>query len=238
LTLGAGVTPAANTNRFGGSAWWDTGDTATTTLAEAVAGNDYIEFIVTPNAGAKFTPTSLVFSWDRSATGPGTVTLRSSVDGFTADLGTLSLAASLTTGNTINISGLTNLSTATTFRLYGYGGTAAGGTGGFDTSISTTNVVLNGTSSAPTAAEVALGGRVLTASNRGVMGARITVIDPQTGAQRTVTSNPFGAYYIDGLQAGRTYVVSIAAARLRFSEAAKTVTVTDSLTSVNFVASP
>jgi Carboxypeptidase regulatory-like domain/Fibronectin type III domain/Protein of unknown function (DUF1533) len=144
LTLGS-VTPAANANRLGGSNWFDTGDTNPTTLAESVTGNDYIQFVVTPNAGFSFTPTSFVFGWDHSGTGPGSLTLRSSVDNFATDLGTVTgLAASQTNGNTINISGLTALTSATTFRLYGYGATAAGGVGGFDTATNAVNVVLNG----------------------------------------------------------------------------------------------
>jgi peptidase C25-like protein len=148
LTLGAGVTASANANRFGGNDWFDVGDTNPTTLAESIAGNDYIQFIVTPNAGFSFTPTSLVFSFDHSATGPGSLTLRSSADSFATDLGSVTgLAASITT-NTITISGLTNLTTATTFRLYGYGATAAAGTGGFDVASNVDNVVLNGTTAA------------------------------------------------------------------------------------------
>jgi hypothetical protein len=146
LTQGAGITPAANTNRFGGNNWWNTGNSVNSTLSEAVAGNDYLQFIVTPNVGFSFTPTSFVFSWDHSASGPNSVTLRSSVDGFTADLGSVTaMPASISTGNTIAISGLTTLTTATTFRLYGYGGTATGGTGGFDVASSVVNVQLNGT---------------------------------------------------------------------------------------------
>ena len=154
LTLG-GVTAAANGNRFGGSAWWNAGNTAGgNTLAEAVAGNDYIQFIVSPNGGFSFTPTSLVFTWDRSGTGPSSVTLRSSADGFIADLGTVtgmsSGGASTTTPRTITITALTNIATATTFRLYGYGATGASGTGGFDNATSVVDVQLNGTTSAIT----------------------------------------------------------------------------------------
>src|SRR5436190_5875909 len=111
LTLGACVTSAANGNRFGGTAWFDAGDTNPTTLAESIAGNDYIEFIVTPNAGTTFTPTSLDFVWDRSGTGPPNVTLRSSADGFAADLGTITgIVAGAFATNTITISGLANRS--------------------------------------------------------------------------------------------------------------------------------
>ncbi len=148
LTNGGGWTPAANTNRFGGNAWFNTGNTNPSTLAEAIAGNDYVQFIVTPNSGFSFTPTSFVFNWDKSASGPQNVALRSSVDGFVANLGTVVPTAAIATSNTITISGLTNITVATTFRLYGYGATATGGTGGFDIGTNVVNVTLNGTTAA------------------------------------------------------------------------------------------
>ena len=146
LTQGS-ITAAANVNRFGGSGWFNTGNTATgNTLSEAISGNDYIQFVVTPNSGYTFTPTSFVFKWDKSGTGPKNVTLRSSNDNYSTDLG--SVASALTSSNTISISNLTNIGIATTFRIYGYGSTATGGTGGFDCTQSEINVTLNGTTSA------------------------------------------------------------------------------------------
>jgi hypothetical protein len=151
LTFGAGITPLGNGLRFGGTSWFDTGNTAGgNTLAEAVAGNNFIQFVVAPNFNFAFTPTSFVFSWGRSGTGPVNVALRSSVDGYTSNLGVVTGLTSLSNGNTITITGLTNISTATTFRLYGYGGTGTGGTGGFDMANTTpapgiVNVQLNGT---------------------------------------------------------------------------------------------
>lgn len=145
LTQGS-ITAATNGNRFGGSGWFNVGNTALgNTITEAVAGNDYIQFIITPNAGYSFTPTSFVFQWDKSGTGPKNIALRSSADGFAADLGALAPVAALGTPNTINISGLVGLSVATTFRVYGYGATATGGTGGFDVTTNVVNVQLNGT---------------------------------------------------------------------------------------------
>ncbi|HOZ52046.1 MAG TPA: YDG domain-containing protein, partial [Chitinophagaceae bacterium] len=146
LTQG-GITAAGNTNRFGGSGWFNTGNTSGgNTLSEAIAGNDYIQFIVTPNAGFSFTPTSLDFNWDRSSTGPTNVTLRSSVDGYTTDLGSvLGMSTGFVTLRTLTISGLSNITTATTFRLYGYGASATTGTGGFDIGTNVVNVQLNGT---------------------------------------------------------------------------------------------
>lgn len=149
LTKGSGVTNATNSNRFGGSNWFDTGDSNPTTLSESITGNDYIQFTVTPTSGSQFSVTSLVFSWDRSNTGPSSVALRYSIDGYSSDLGSVtSLPASLSTGNTISISGITDIISSVTFRLYGYNATGATGTGGFDCTTNAVNVVLNGSASA------------------------------------------------------------------------------------------
>jgi len=132
---GSLVTPAANGNRFGGTNWG----------VGALSTSNYIQFTVTPNAGYTFSPTSFYFIWDFSGSGPKSVTLRSSADGYVSDLGSLtSMNASNSTVKSIPISGLIDISTATTFRLYGYDATGTGGTGGFDCASSANNVVLNG----------------------------------------------------------------------------------------------
>lgn len=146
LTRGAGISNSGNENRFGGSSWFDTGNTiAGSTVAEAVAGNHYLEFIVIPTGGATFSATSFNFMWDRSGTGPSAVTLRSSLDAFTADLGSVTGLVSSVTNNTIAITGVTDVAIATSFRLYGFGATSGAGTGGFDTTTNSANVIFNGT---------------------------------------------------------------------------------------------
>ena len=209
LTPGS-ITAAGNANRLGGSNWFDTGDANPTTLAESITGNDYIQFIVTPNAGSTFTPTSFVFSWDHSAAGPNSVALRSSADGYAANLGTLTgLAASITTGNTITISGLTNIATATTFRLYGYGATNTAGTGGFDVASNIVNVTLNGTTTStsctpPTISSLSpaagiIGSQVtITASSGSLSGATavfngVTATTVSSSATQLVVTVPTGA---------------------------------------------
>lgn len=165
LSLGSGVTGTGNANRFGGQNWFDTGEASPSTLANAVIQNDYIEFTVTPTSGAQFTPTSLVFSWEHSATGPGSLALRSSADAFGSDLGVLTgIATGIQTGNSITISGLSDISSALTFRLYGFDATGTTGAGGFDTASNVVNVQLNGTASAipePSAYAAILGGVAL-----------------------------------------------------------------------------
>ena len=188
LTLGPGINGSANGNRFGGNNWFNTGNTSTppgNTLAQAITGNDYIEFTVTPNAGFSFTPTSFVFNWDHSSTGPASVTLRSSADGYVADLGSVTgMPASLSTGNTITISGLTNITVATTFRLYGYNATATGGTGGFDATVSGVNVQLNGTTAST-------GGSSITTTT---VATSPFCVDGATGAAGTVSYTSIGTY--------------------------------------------
>lgn len=107
---GSTVVPASNGNRFGGSNWG----------VGALNTAKYIQFTVTPNAGYSFTPTSFSFIWDFSGSGPKSVALRSSVDGYAANLGSIAtMTTSTSTIRTITITGLTNITTATTFRLYG-----------------------------------------------------------------------------------------------------------------------
>ena len=56
--------------------------------------------------------------------------------------------SSTTTTRTITISALTDISSATTFRLYGYAATQTVGSGGFDNASSVVDVQLNGTTTA------------------------------------------------------------------------------------------
>ena len=208
LTVGS-ITAVGNANRLGGSNWFDTGDTNPTTLTESITGNDYIQFIVTPNAGSTFTPTSFVFNWDHSAAGPSSLALRSSVDGYAANLGAVTGLAASITSNTITISGLTNISTATTFRLYGYAATNTGGTGGFDIASNVANVTLNGTTTTtsctpPTISSVSpasgiVGSQVtITASSGSLSGAiavfnGVTATTVSSSATQLVVTVPTGA---------------------------------------------
>ena len=190
---GSAVTPLANSNRFGGSNW---GTTA------SISTDKYIQFTVTPNSGFSFTPTSFVFGWDRSNSGPANVALRSSTDGFATNLGTItSIAASQTNGNTITISGLTGLTAATTFRLYGYGATGTGGTGGLDVGSNIVNVQLNGTTASTATPSIALSSPSQIAAgnvNQGATShilsnfqAAVTVADASLNAMSVVTDGTY-----------------------------------------------
>ncbi|MBI5916372.1 MAG: T9SS type A sorting domain-containing protein [Bacteroidetes bacterium] len=126
LTRGAGVTATAGAGSMNSSAWF--ASTTPTTLAEAIANNDYYEFTVNTINCLFFNPTTITIVLRSSATGPNTATLRCSSDGFTADIGTVTVTTTsvlLSFSETISPN-----SQSVTYRLYGYGGGAGGGNPG------------------------------------------------------------------------------------------------------------
>ncbi len=86
----------------------------------------YLEFTITPNAGYQLDMSSIVLTMRRSTTGtaagsgPTSWSLRSSVDGYTSDLGSNSLTTSVQNFTITLGSSFLMRHTAVTFRLYGY----------------------------------------------------------------------------------------------------------------------
>lgn len=138
ITRGTGITPSANTDRFGA-----TGFATSATLV--TSDNDYFEFKITPDAGKKFSVTSIVILFQRSGTGPKKFALRSSVDSYGADLGTevtIDDVTNTTRTLTFTFSSSNNLGEVI-FRLYGYGAEGGTGTGGPEGTGN--DIVVNGT---------------------------------------------------------------------------------------------
>ena len=87
---------------------------------------------------------------------------------------------------------------------------------------------------APTAAPVTVSGRVATSAGNGISGARVSLIDSE-GTTRTAITGPFGYYAIEGVTAGQTCVIEIAAKRYRFEPRA--VNVDDDIADLDFTPS-
>jgi len=85
----------------------------------------------------------------------------------------------------------------------------------------------------PTAVEVSIGGRVLTADGRGIFRARVSITDT-AGETRTALTNPFGFYRFDEIPVGATYVLSVSHKRYQFSP--QILTVTEDVAELNFIA--
>lgn len=102
-------------------------------------GSNYFEFMLTPAASHGFSVTTVSFDYRATSTGPTELALRSSADGYAASLFTLAAtidgAWHFSGSQTVS---LTSLGSPITFRLYGYGASANGGT------LRTDNVILHG----------------------------------------------------------------------------------------------
>ena len=144
ISRGSGLTAAANANSFRATNW------ALTSIANAVAGDDYMEFSITPNSGYQFSVSSINFYVQRSNTGLSAVALRSSVDSYATNLD--SEKAITDADNTTQLITFTftqsNSTTPVTYRLYGYS-EATGGTGGLERSTAGDDIIVNGNVALP-----------------------------------------------------------------------------------------
>jgi hypothetical protein len=161
ITRGAGLTATDGDgwNRFNATSW------ATTSIGNAVSGNKYVEFTITPRAGFRFTVSSITVQWRCSGTGGTQIALRSSVDNYSSNLeGVKSVSDSISATTLSWISGFSgSSSSAVTYRLYSYvqNATGQGGPGGG----SGNDIVVNGTvigiPAAPTITSITPGNRQL-----------------------------------------------------------------------------
>jgi hypothetical protein len=120
ISRGTGIVGVNANDRYNASSW----------NSPALDLNDYFEFTLTPNASFEINFISFAFTLQRSATGPTSAALRSSLDGYTTDIGTVTTALTPGVLNTVDLSApaYQNINAAITFRVYGWAATAAGGT--------------------------------------------------------------------------------------------------------------
>ncbi|MFN3752977.1 choice-of-anchor D domain-containing protein [Flavobacterium sp.] len=163
VTFGSFTATGLSTNpiaaaRFGFSGY-DTGATnGSDTFSGAINTGKYIQVTITPAVGYNLDINSIIFTSQRSGTGPRQYAVRSSVDGYGANLPasispananlsvvatnifqTLDSSSSAQNGSVITLGAAYDaLSGAVTFRFYGWNAEAAGGTFGID------NVVIDG----------------------------------------------------------------------------------------------
>jgi|UPI000484D6B8 hypothetical protein len=138
ISRGAGLTASANADRFNATAW------ALTSISNAVSGNNYMEFSITPNGGVQFSVTSIIINIQRSGTGLSAIALRSSVDNYSTDLDAVKTVVDNTSTQTFTFTfSHLNSTNAITYRLYGYAESATGTGGPGDASGN--DIIVNGT---------------------------------------------------------------------------------------------
>jgi hypothetical protein len=138
ISRGAGLTAAGNTQRFNATGW------ALESIANAIAGDDYMEFTITPQPGYQFDVSSIYVQWQRSSTGNSVVSLRSSVDNYATALDADWVLDDVTT--TLNKTwtfSQANSTVPVTYRLYSYAESTAGSGGPGDGAGN--DIVVNGT---------------------------------------------------------------------------------------------
>jgi hypothetical protein len=90
----------------------------------------------------------------------------------------------------------------------------------------------------PTAAAVSLAGRVTTADGRGIVNAIMTIQGGGLPQPMLARTGPFGYYEFTNLQAGQTYIVSIASKRFTFTVPSRPIQLIDSVGDFDFIAEP
>ncbi|MBS1795313.1 MAG: right-handed parallel beta-helix repeat-containing protein [Acidobacteria bacterium] len=81
----------------------------------------------------------------------------------------------------------------------------------------------------PTAATVALGGRVRTADGQAISGARLTLRNLATNETKTARSNNFGNFRFDGLPADDTYLLTVESKGWRFDANPRVIQLLDNI---------
>jgi len=90
----------------------------------------------------------------------------------------------------------------------------------------------------PTAAPASISGRAVDSFGNGIGGARVTVVDAQTGDTHVAITSPFGYYTIDGTEVDNFYIMTISHKRYTFADDTRSFTLLDNLVGVDFVANP
>lgn len=90
---------------------------------------------------------------------------------------------------------------------------------------------------APTAANVAVSGRVVDAFGHGIPGALLVLTDT-AGLRRTVLTGAFGYYRFDDVESGQAFVLSISAKQRTFAQPSIMIQTGDEIRDLDFIALP
>ena len=126
ISRGFGLTASANSGRFNSIDW------ALSSIDNAIIGNDYVQFTISPNSGYQFNISSIIVQWQRSGTGNTQVVLRNSIDNYAANIdGVKSIVDNTSTQTLTWTFSQNNTSSLVTYRLYSFAesNTGSGGPG-------------------------------------------------------------------------------------------------------------
>ena len=130
-------------------------------------------------------------------------------------------------------SGGGQLSTGGNFALDGTIGQPIAGTSSTGNSSVITGGFWTAPPLAPTAASASVSGRILTPEGRGLINARVILIDMQ-GNRLTAMSSTFGYYHFQEVEVGQTYIFTVASKRYQFTP--QVLTVMEEINDLDFLA--
>ncbi len=157
---------------------------------------------------------------------------------------TLTETGDLTTNLTFNYLQTDVVGTESSYALYRFVGSAGTAVTPFTLNTAANTVSTNGVTTfsdwtvgslAPLAAGVSAAGRVTAFTGGGIANASVTFTNPQ-GETFVASTTQNGKFVVEGMSAGETYIVTIAAKRFRF--APQVLTLNSNLTNVTFTAQP
>ncbi len=140
ISRGAGLTATANADRFNATNW------AITSIANAVSGNNYMEFTITPQPGFQFTVNTIGINVQRSATGNTQIALRSSANSYASDIQVVNVVDNTSTQTFTFTVNQANSNSPVTYRFYSYAEATTGSGGIGDGAGNDINVTGNVTS--------------------------------------------------------------------------------------------
>jgi hypothetical protein len=126
-------------------------------------------------------------------------------------------------------------STGGAFSLDGTTGQAAAGNAIGNAPFAVTSGFWNFTAMAPTAANVGIGGRVITANGGGIRNVVVILTNPN-GTIRTTQTGTFGYFKFEDVEVGGTYAISVYSKRYGFGQPTRILSVQEEIADLEFVA--
>jgi Carboxypeptidase regulatory-like domain len=142
--------------------------------------------------------------------------------------GTFAITQSVVAGGGQNSSG-------GTFSLDGTTGQSVAGNAISNAPFAVTSGFWNFTATAPTAANVNIGGRVITANGSGIRNV-VVILNAPNGSIRFAQTGTFGNFKFEDVEVGGTYVISVSSKRYTFAQPTIVRSVQEEIADLEFVA--
>ncbi|MEZ5424294.1 MAG: carboxypeptidase-like regulatory domain-containing protein [Pyrinomonadaceae bacterium] len=228
------ITTSSKSSGYNGASGNENFGAAARTGSFDSSSSVYFEVTITPTAGHLVAISNISFGTRSTSTGPQSLTIRSSVDGYAAPAATVAVANTSTwvlTENDLSIVGDPN--EPVIVRIYGSNG--AGNPSANTANWRIDDISIFATGLAPTAGKVRVSGQVVDTFGSGVSGATVMLMSA-TGERSVARTSPFGYFAFEDVESGATYIVNVSSKRYRFEP--RSVTVGDNIDDLRLTALP